>query len=121
MRPPLVFEQESYLIRSACFEVYREKGCGFLEPVYHECMKIELRLKGVPYVAQRSLPLEYKTCPLKCTYEPGFICFEKIILELKAVSELADDPRAQLQNYLKATGLRPRDSRQLRAFPADAD
>ena len=103
MKSNLLFEQESYQILGACFEVYREKGCGFLEPVYQECMEIELRLRGVPFVAQKALALEYKGCPLRAKYEPDFICYEKIILELKAVGELADEHRAQVQNYLKAT------------------
>jgi len=103
MKSNLLFEQESYQILGACFEVYREKGCGFLEPVYQECMEIELRLRGVPFVAQKPLALEYKGCPLRAKYEPDFICYGKIILELKAVVELADEHRAQVQNYLKAT------------------
>jgi len=68
-------------------------------------MEIELRLKGVPYIPQKPLLLEYKRLPLRSTYERDFICFEKIILELKAVTELKDEHRAQVQNYLKATGL----------------
>src|SRR5436190_8303369 len=102
----IVFKEESYKIIGACFEVYREKGCGFLEPVYQECMEIELRLQGVLYVPKRTLPLEYKGTPLLCTYIPDFVCFEKIILELKAVTELTEEHRAQVQNYLKATKLK---------------
>ena len=89
MKTNLLFETESYEILGACFEVYREKGCGFVEPVYQECMEIELRLRGVAFVAQKPLALEYKGCLLRTKYEPDFICYEKIILELKAVSELA--------------------------------
>jgi GxxExxY protein len=100
------YKDESYKIVGACFEVYREKGCGFLEAVYQECMEIELRLQGIPYVPKKPLALEYKGCPLRSTYEPDFICYEKIVLELKAVAELADEHRAQVQNYLKATGLK---------------
>ena len=106
MKNQLIYEAESYQIIGACFEVYREKGCGFLEPVYQECMEIELRLRGVPFVPQKPLSLEYKGCPLRAKYEPDFTCNEKIILELKAVSELADEHRAQVQNYLKATGFK---------------
>jgi len=69
-------------------------------------MEIELRLQGVPYVPKKSLALEYKGCPLRSTYEPDFICYDKIVLELKAVRELTDEHRAQVQNYLKATGLK---------------
>ncbi len=106
MKTNLLFEQESYQIIGACFEVYRKKGCGFVEPVYQECMEIELRLRGVHFVAQQALALEYKGCPLRAKYEPEFVCYEKIILELKAVSELAEEHRAQVQNYLKATRLK---------------
>ncbi len=104
MNTELLFHEESYKIIGACFEVYREKGCGFLESVYQECMEIELRLQSVPYVSQKPLPLEYKGTPLQTLYEPDFVCFDKIILELKAVKQLADEHRAQVQNYLKATG-----------------
>ena len=106
MNTDLVFKEESYKIVGACFEVYREKGCGFLEPVYQECMEIELRLQGVPYVTQKPLALEYKRCPLRSMYVPDFICYDQIIVELKAVTELADEHRAQVLNYLKATGLK---------------
>ena len=106
MSTEILYKEESYKIVGACFEVYREKGCGFLEPVYQECMEIELRLQGIPYVPKQSLALEYKGCPLRSTYEPDFICHEKIVLELKAVTELADEHRAQVQNYLKATRLK---------------
>ena len=106
MKTELLFKEESYQIIGACFEVYREKGCGFLEPVYQECMEIELRLQGIPFVAQKPLPLEYKGTPLRTKYEPDFVCYDKVVLELKAVKELADEHRAQLQNYLKATRLK---------------
>lgn len=104
MSGSLILERESFLVRAACFEVYREKGCGFLEGVYQECMEIELRLQGVPYVCQRGIALEYKSNPLKCSFIPDFVCFDALILEIKAVSELCDEHRAQLQNYLRATG-----------------
>src|SRR5215831_19802718 len=101
MNGEILFRGESYKIVGACFEVYREKGCGFLEPVYQECLEIEMRLQGVPFVPQRPLALEYKGTPLQATYEPDFICHDKIVLELKAVTELTDEHRAQVQNYLK--------------------
>ncbi len=106
MKTELLYKEESYKIVGAGFEVYREKGCGFLEPVYQECMEIELRLQGVPCVPKKLLALEHKSCPLRSTYQPDFVCYDKIVLELKAVTELADEHRAQLQNYLRATGLK---------------
>jgi len=102
----LVFKEESYIIRGACFEVYTEKGCGFLEPVYQECLEIELRLRNVPFIAQAHLNLEYKGCILAQKFVPDLICYDRIIVELKAVSELADEHRAQVMNYLKATRLK---------------
>jgi GxxExxY protein len=102
----LLFKDESYRIVGACFEVYREKGCGFLEPVYQECMEIELRCRGIPFISHPSLSLEYKGQRLRCRYEPDFICYEQILVELKAVVALADEHRAQVINYLKATKLK---------------
>jgi len=102
----LLFNEETYQIRGACFEVYKEKGCGFLEGVYQECLGIELSSHGIPFVAQPKLELEYKGRKLKTEYRPDLICFDKIIVELKAVSALTDEHRAQIHNYLKATGLR---------------
>jgi GxxExxY protein len=98
-------KEETYRIIGACFEVYKEKGCGFLEPVYQECLEIEFALQGILFVPKQSFRLEYKNHPLRHTYEPDFICFGKVVLELKAISILADEHRAQLLNYLNVTGL----------------
>lgn len=106
MNTEILYKEESYRIVGACFEVYREKGCGFLKAVYQECMEIELRLQGIPNEPKKSMTLEYKGCPLRSTYEPDFICYDKIVLELKAVTELTDEHRAQVLNYLKGTGLK---------------
>ena len=100
----LKFEEESYQIRGAVFEVYREMGCGFLEAVYQECLAKEFTNMKIPFIAQAELTLQYKGERLNQTYKPDFICFGKIIVEIKAVKELADEHRAQVHNYLKATG-----------------
>lgn len=102
----IIYKEESYQIMGACFEVYNEKGAGFLEPVYQECLELELGIQGIPFVAQPGLALEYKGKPLSKTYAPDLVCFGKIIVELKAVSELSNEHRAQTHNYLKATGMR---------------
>ena len=100
----LIYKEEAFNIMGACFEVYKNKGCGFLEPVYQECLEMELGLQCVPFIPRKSLTLEYKGRTLKQTYEPDFICYDKIIMEIKAVAQLADEHRAQVINYLNATG-----------------
>jgi GxxExxY protein len=102
----LVYRDESYHLMGACFEVYREKGCGFLEAVYQECLELELGDQGIPFVAQPKLGLSYKGRPLKQTYTPDFVCYDKIVIELKAVAALTDEHRAQVHNYLCATSQR---------------
>lgn len=102
----IIHKLESFEIMGACFEVYKEKGGGFLESVYQECLGIEFGLRNIPFKAQPELALSYKGRPLKSKFKPDFICHDKIVLELKAVSGLADEHRAQVQNYLRATGLK---------------
>jgi GxxExxY protein len=102
----LICKDEAYAIIGACFEVDNELGCGFLEAVYQECLDIELTLRGILFRPQAELGLVYKGRPLKQHYQPDFICFERIILEIKAVSDLDDGHRAQVHDYLKATGYR---------------
>ena len=97
------FEEETYAIRGAIFEVYREMGCGFLEAVYQECLEKEFVLQNIPFVPQKDLALSYKGQPLKQTYKPDFICYGKIIVELKALSATTGEHKAQVLNYLKAT------------------
>ncbi|TLS66749.1 GxxExxY protein [Mariprofundus erugo] len=100
----LKYEDESFQIRGAIFEVYREMGCGFLEAVYQECMERELYAQGIPFHAQADLHLSYKGELLNQIYRPDFICFGQIIIEIKAVKELCNEHRAQVYNYLRATG-----------------
>ena len=102
----IVYQEESYQIVGACFEVYNEMGCGFLEAVYQECMEIELMDREIPFIAQQKLQLSYKKYPLKSIYIPDAICFDKIIVEIKSNKEITHQHRAQVHNYLKATGFR---------------
>ena len=101
----LLYGDESYLIRGAVFEVYREMGCGFLEAVYQECLQREFCKQGIQFVSQAELILFYKQEKLQQIYKADFICYGKIIVELKATKELTNEHRAQLHNYLKATGI----------------
>ena len=79
------------------------RGCGFLEPVYHECLEIELEFQRIPFLSKPPQTLQYRGRTLVQTFSPDFICYDKIILEIKAVSELVAEHRAQLLNYLSAT------------------
>ena len=100
-----ICKEETYRIIGACFEVYQEKGSGFLEPVYQECLEMELGFQQIPFAPKQLLHLEYKGHALRHKYEPDLVCFDKVIVELKAVSTLTDEHRAQLLNYLSASGL----------------
>jgi len=98
----IIYKKESYAIVGACFEVYNEKGCGFLEPVYHECLTIEFEYQRIPAISKPALTLSYRGLTLLQTYQPDFVCFERVVVELKALPHLLDEHRAQLLNYLHA-------------------
>ena len=100
----LIYEEETYAIRGAIFEVYKTLGDGYLEDVYQNALDEELKQRGIPFVAQKELHIyKGRECGL---YKPDFICFDKIIVEIKAVESLHQKHSAQLMNYLKATGHR---------------
>jgi len=102
----ILYKEESFAIIGACFNVYNDKGCGFLEPVYQECMGIELEFQNIPAEPQKKLDLFYRDRKLEHFYQPDFICFGKIIVELKAVDEITNAHREQVLNYLNATGFK---------------
>lgn len=102
----IIYKDEAYAIQGACFEVYKTLGSGFLEAVYQEALAQEFRLQNIPFAEQCEQKLQYKNIPLHQTYKPDFICFDKIIVEIKAVSTLAPEHEAQLLNYLKITNMR---------------
>ena len=101
----LLFKQEVFRIIGGCFAVYNDKGHGFVEPVYQDCVEIELAHLGIPFDPQRELSLSYRGQALRHTYIPDLVCYNMIIVELKAVKEITDEHRAQVLNYLKATGM----------------
>jgi GxxExxY protein len=100
----MLFAEEAFAIQGAVYEVNRQMGSGFLEAVYQECLALEFTARGVPFVAGRNLPITYKGRRLRQFYQADFVCYDKIIVELKAVRELAPEHRGQLLNYLSATG-----------------
>ena len=89
----------------ACMAVHKDKGNGFAEPVYQDALEIEFELNGLTFDSQRNYQIHYRGRPLKHTYTPDLLCFDRIIVELKAAKALTDEHRAQLMNYLKVTGL----------------
>jgi GxxExxY protein len=100
----LIWKDESYALIGACFAVYKDKGRGFLEAVYHECLEIEFELQRIPFLSKPPQTLQYRGRTLVQTFTPDFISYDKIVVEIKAVSALIDEHRAQLLNYLNATG-----------------
>ena len=87
-------------------EVHKELGCGFLEAVYQEALEREFHLQRIPNKAQPIVEIRYKGEVLDKKYQPDFVCYDDIIVEIKAISELTGIEQAQLINYLKATGLK---------------
>ena len=102
----LIYEDETYTIKGAVFEVYKTMGAGFLEAVYQESLEEELRARGIPFTPQAEIKIEYKGKVLRQFYKADIICYDKIIVELKAVSSLLPEHSAQLFNYLKATNIK---------------
>lgn len=105
MREELLFADEAYEIIGACFEVYNTMGYGFLESVYQECLEIEFAKRDIPTIPQQRISLSYKGTPLKSQYVPDFVCYEKIIVEIKSTKGISREHQAQAFNYLKASGL----------------
>ena len=101
----LLYKEEVFSIIGAAMEVHREKGFGFVEPVYQECMEIELLERNIPAAGQKELPIYYKGRLLKKTYIADFVAYDKIIVELKALDKLTSREESQVINYLKSSGM----------------
>jgi GxxExxY protein len=102
----LLYENEAFQIRGAVFEVYRAMGAGFLEAVYQECLEVEFARRGVAFEAVKPLGLIYQGQPLRQTYIADFVCYGRIIVEIKAARTIAPEHRAQIVNYLRATDMK---------------
>ncbi len=102
----LLYKEESYAIIGACMEVHRVLGCGFLEVIYQEALAIEFEKRKIPFLREPELTVEYKGIILVKKFNADFICYEKIIVELKALSELLSVHQSQVINQLKVTQLR---------------
>ena len=102
----IIYKEESYKILGACFAVHSELGCGFLENVYHEALDKELTIREIPFKKEAKLDIIYRNEYLSKKYYADFICYDKIILELKACENISDNHIAQVVNYLSATNLK---------------
>lgn len=101
----LRYEQETYQIIGAAMKVHRTLGPGFSEKVYQEALAVEFRECGIPFDREKEIHVNYRGCVLDATFVPDFVCYDKIVVELKAVKELDDVHRSQAINYAKVAGL----------------
>jgi GxxExxY protein len=99
-------DPRTYAIIGAAMEVHRQLGCGFLEGVYHEAMRIELERRGIPFGKEVPITVFYKGQALETIYRADLICYGSVLVELKAQSGCGNAEKAQLINYLKATKLK---------------
>ena len=99
-------DERTYKIIGAALEVHKELGCGFLEAVYQEALGKEFTAQEIPFSSQPVLKIFYKGNPLVKTYQPDFVCYEEIIVEIKALANLTGIEEAQIINYLKASGFK---------------
>jgi GxxExxY protein len=98
-------DPQTYAILGAAMDVHRHLGHGFLEAVYQEALALELAARGIAYQREAIVPLSYKGRPLQCSYRADFVCYEGVVVELKATCQLTGADEAQVINQLKATGL----------------
>ena len=101
----IIYKDESYAIVGACMKVHRALGPGFLEAVYEEVVEKEFIVQNIPYKRQVKLDLYYEGVQLKKHYRVDFVCYDSIIVELKAVTQIPSVFYMQLQNYLKCTNM----------------
>lgn len=101
-----VRDEQTFAVSGAAMEVHRQLGCGFLEAVYQAALEVEFEQRGIPFEREVDLSIAYKGRTLSCTYRADFICYDDLIVEIKALARLSGIEEAQLLNYLKATGIK---------------
>ena len=99
-----LYKEESSIINGAVFEVHKRLGVGMMEKVYQDALEVEFKLRNIPYEREKRFAVNYKGVTLDSYYIADFFCFDKIIVELKSVTELLDIHKAQVRNYLSLTG-----------------
>ena len=102
----MIYPHEAYEIIGAAMEVHNTLGQGFLESVYQEALEIEMSKRNIPFTAQAKIQIQYKDVPMEHFYVADFVCYDKIIVELKSVSTILPEHEAQIINYLRATGFK---------------
>jgi GxxExxY protein len=102
----IIYENESYQIVKACMTVHNELGCGFLEAVYHEALALEFENISIPFEKEKALVIYYKGKKLQKNYIADFVCYGRIILELKALGRISIEHESQVLNYLKISGFK---------------
>lgn len=102
----MVRDERTYKIIGAAIEVHKELGCGFLEAVYQEALGKEFACQAISFKPQPIIRIAYKGKPLEKKYQPDFVCYEEVIVEIKAIDSLSGIEEAQLINYLKAAKLK---------------
>jgi len=102
----LLYEENTYAIIGAAMTVHNELGHGFLEAVYQEALEKEFFSKKIPYKREQPITIYYKNEPLDKCYITDFICYDRIIIEIKALAALTNDHQAQIMNYLTAAKLK---------------
>jgi GxxExxY protein len=99
-------DPQTYSIFGAAIEVHRKMGRGFLEQVYFQCLEIEFQRRSIPYEREVSLPVRYDGILLPVSFRVDFVCYESIVVEVKALSAITGREEAQVLNYLRASGMR---------------
>ncbi len=102
----LLYKEEVYSIIGAAMEVHSVLGCGFLEAVYQEALAMEMTDINIPFEQEKLIQINYKESVLKKYYQADFVCYNKILLELKALSAITTEHESQILNYLKATNIK---------------
>jgi GxxExxY protein len=102
---PTSTDPQTFAIIGAAIEVHRQLGNGFLEPVYREAMRLELAARAIPFHAEVQLPIFFKGRRLATSYRADLVCYDQVIVELKALRSVGGPEEAQVLNYLKASGL----------------
>ncbi|MBR2153785.1 MAG: GxxExxY protein [Bacteroidaceae bacterium] len=106
LQTDIIYKEESFKIIGAAMHVHAFLGCGFTEKVYQDALELEFQERGIPYEREKSLHANYRGVELKSEFVPDFICYNHIIVELKAIKVLEDIHRSQAINYAKVAGLK---------------